>query len=134
MRSVGRRSGNGLAPSGSAAADTVWQRVKLQFVKQFVPTTALGHALAANRSALLAAAAGRRAQNVRVFGSVARGDTAEHSDVDLLVTLDREASLLDLIGFQCDAEDILGVKVDVGTPEGLRPHVRDEVLADAAKL
>jgi hypothetical protein len=103
-------------------------------VKQFVPTTALGRELVANRSALLAAAERRRARDVRVFGSVARGENSESSDVDLLVSLDAGASLLDLIGFACDAEDILGVRVDVGTPESLRPHVRDEVLADAATL
>lgn len=103
-------------------------------MKQFVPTTALGRELVANRSALLAAAERRRARHVRVFGSVARGENSESSDVDLLVSLDAGASLLDLIGFACDAEDILGVRVDVGTPESLRPHVRDEVLADAVTL
>jgi uncharacterized protein len=109
-------------------------RISLCSVKQFVPTTALGREIVANRSALLAAAERRRARDVRVFGSVARGQDGESSDVDLLVSLDAGASLLDLIGFACDAEDILGVRVDVGTPESLRPHVRDEVLADAATL
>ena len=95
---------------------------------------ALGRELVANRSALLAAGERRRARNARVFGSVARGENSESSDVDLLVSLDAGASLLDLIGFACDAEDILGVKVDVGTPETVRAHVRDAVLADAATL
>lgn len=103
-------------------------------VKPFVPVSALGRELVANRSALLAAAERRHARDVRVFGSVARGDDTASSDVDLLVTLQPGASLIDLIGFACDAEDILGVKVDVGTPESLRPHVRDGVLADAAAL
>ena len=108
--------------------------VNLRGVKQFVPSTALGRELVANRSALLAAAERRGARDVRVFGSVARGENSESSDIDLLVSLDAGASLLDLIGFACDAEDILGVRVDVGTPESLRQHVRDEVMADAAML
>jgi predicted nucleotidyltransferase len=72
-------------------------------------------------------------RNVRVFGSVVRGDNREDSDVDLLVEFDRGKTLLDLIGLKLDLEDILGAKVDVVTPNSLR-YVRDRVLAEALPL
>jgi predicted nucleotidyltransferase len=54
---------------------------------------------------------------VRLFASIARGEDKAGSDVDLLVTLDSGARPLDLLSLACDAEDILGVSVDVGTVE-----------------
>jgi hypothetical protein len=71
---------------------------------------------------------------VRIFGSVARGEDSGTSDVDLLVDLDPEASPLDLLELGCDLEDVLGVKVEVGTPALLRAFLRDEVLAEAIAL
>ena len=90
--------------------------------------------MAASRTEILAAAARRHASNVRIFGSVARGEDSGTSDVDLLVDLDPEASPLDLLELGCDLEDVLGVKVEVGTPALLRAFLRDEVLAEAIAL
>lgn len=103
-------------------------------MKRLVASTPLSHRLLDQRSALIEAAGRRHARDVRVFGSVARGQDGTHSDVDLLVTLDRDAKPLDLVSLACDAEDLLGVRVDVGTVERLRPDVRAEVLADAVAL
>ncbi len=100
----------------------------------FVPRSPLGERLSARREAILAAAARRHASNVRVFGSVARGQDTDTSDVDLLVDLDPEARPLDLLELGCDLEDELGVRVDVGTPASLRAFLRDEVLAEAVAL
>ena len=99
-----------------------------------MPRSPLGRRLAEHRLAVLTAAERRHASNVRVFGSVARGEDQPDSDVDLLVDLDSTANPLDLLELGCDLEDELGVKVDVGTPSSLRPFLRDEVLAEALAL
>ena len=101
---------------------------------RFVPRSPLGARLAERRAAILAAADRRHASNVRVFGSVARGDDVPGSDIDLLVDIDPMANPLDLLDLGCDLEDELGVKVDVGTPSSLRSFLRDEVLAEAIAL
>ncbi len=96
--------------------------------------TSLGEMVLARRVELLAAAERRHALDVRVFGSIARGEDTPDSDVDLLVTLGPGARPLDLLSLACDAEDILGVRVDVGTVESLRPEIRQEALRDAMPL
>jgi predicted nucleotidyltransferase len=69
--------------------------------------------------------------NPRVFGSVLHGDDAEGSDLDLLVDPLPETTLLDLGGLQGELEDLLGVRVDVRTPNGLPEKFRARVLAEA---
>ena len=73
------------------------------------------------------------AQSIRVFGSVARGDSQETSDVDFLVEFERGRTLFDLIGLRLDLQDLLGVGVDVVTPNSLH-YLRDRVLAEAKPL
>jgi predicted nucleotidyltransferase len=63
-----------------------------------------------------------------------RGEDSSESDVDILVTLDDAARPLDLLSLACDAEDILGIRVDVGTVENLRPEIGDDALNDAVLL
>ena len=72
--------------------------------------------------------------NVRVFGSVARGDSKPQSDLDLLVELDEQHSLLDRIAIMQDLEEYLGCKVDVVSPKALHELIRDEVLREAVTL
>ena len=86
------------------------------------------------RKRLLAAAQSHGARNVRVFGSVARGDARPDSDIDLLVEFGTGRTLLDLAGFRNDAAAILGQDVDVATPEILREEFRNDVLAEAVPL
>jgi predicted nucleotidyltransferase len=74
------------------------------------------------------------ARNVRIFGSVARGEAQAGSDVDLLVELEPGRSLIDLGGFIADVEEILGCRVDVVSERGLRPRFRDRVLHEAVPL
>ena len=74
------------------------------------------------------------ARNVRLIGSVARGDDRADSDLDLLVELDKGRSLLDHAALMIELEALLGCKVDVATEQGLRPRVRDRVLAEAVVL
>ena len=103
-------------------------------MKRFVPSSQLGQLIADHRDQLLAAAAKRHLRDVRLFGSLARGHDSSDSDVDMLVTLDAYARPLDLFSLACNAEDILGVRVDVGTVENLRPEIRADALNAAVLL
>ena len=79
-------------------------------------------------------AARRGARNVRVFGSVARGEADERSDIDLLVELEPGRSLLDLGGLYMDLVELLGHEVDVGTVGSLKRRIRHRVLDEAVAL
>lgn len=74
------------------------------------------------------------ARNVRVFGSRARGEERPDSDLDLLVEFEQGRSLLDAIGLEQELEEFLGFPVQVITPTGLSPLIRDEVLNTARSL
>jgi len=88
-------------------------------------------ALAEYRDLILKAAGALSATSVRVFGSAARGDDTEQSDLDLLVEVPKGTTLLDMIGLQQELESALGLKVDVVTPYDLPERVRARVLAEA---
>lgn len=90
--------------------------------------------LAQVRAEILAAASRHGATNVRVFGSVARGDADAASDVDFLVDFEPGRSLLDLAGLLIDLEDLLGHPVDVVTEPGLKARIRQRVLAEAVAV
>jgi uncharacterized protein len=92
------------------------------------------HLLASKREAILSAARRRGAINVRIFGSVARGEATISSDIAFLVDLEPGRSLLDLGGLLTDLEEILGAPVDVVTEKGLRPRLRERVLGEAVSL
>ena len=79
-------------------------------------------------------AAQRGARNLRVFGSVARGEGDAQSDIDFLVDLEPGRSLLDLAGLQRDLEQLLATKVDVVPPRGLRERVKARVFLEAVPL
>ncbi len=86
------------------------------------------------RQEILKIAAKHGAYNVRIFGSVARGEADEHSDVDMLVELAPGRSLFDLGGVLTDVENLLGCRVDVVTERGLRKRIRERVLKEAVPL
>ena len=90
--------------------------------------------LRSRRSEILQLAHARGASRVRVFGSVARGDATDSSDIDFLVDLESSRGLFDLGGLLMDLRDLLGHDVDVVTEAGLRPRVAERVLADAIEL
>ena len=112
---VGSRSGRGPVHSARGGVGTTAARLR------------------ACRGRLLEAARRNGIRNVRVFGSLARG-AEEARDVDLLVDLTSDGTLLDIVGFRQYAEELLEVPVDVATLDLLKPHVRGEVLADAVPL
>ncbi len=86
------------------------------------------------REEILRIAAKHGTRNVRVFGSVARGEVEEKSDIDLLVEMEPDRSLLDHAGLWLDLQDLLGCKVDVVSENGLRPCMRERVLKEAVPL
>lgn len=88
-------------------------------------------ALSKHRDLILKAARAVRATSVRVFGSAARGEDTELSDLDLLVEVPKGTTLLDMVGLQQQLEDALGLKVDLVTPFDLPERVRERVLAEA---
>ena len=90
--------------------------------------------LIAKRQAILQLAAQYGAFNVRVFGSVARGEAGPESDLDLLVDLEPGRSLLDLGGLLLDLRDLLEVSVDVATVPMLKARIRERVLAESVPL
>lgn len=87
-----------------------------------------------NRAKIIETAARYGASHVRIFGSVARGTADEASDIDFLVKLASDRSLLDLGGLLYELKQMLGVEVDVVTEDGLRARIRDEVLSEAIDL
>ncbi|PKL46038.1 MAG: nucleotidyltransferase [Planctomycetes bacterium HGW-Planctomycetes-1] len=94
----------------------------------------LTETLKANRSMILELAARYGAKNIRVFGSAARGDFDQSSDIDFLVDMEKGRSLLDMGGLLMELQELLGCKVDVVTPQGLRPRIRETVLKEAMAL
>ena len=91
-------------------------------------------ALAERRSEILRLAERYRAGDVRVFGSVLRGDNTEQSDVDLLIKPRPGCSLFDLGGLLEDLQEMLGCRVDLVTEDGLKPRLRERVLKEAVPL
>ena len=87
-----------------------------------------------HRADILAIAKRRGLRDVRVFGSMARGDADDDSDIDLLVSLPPDTSAWALGGLLADVEDLVGRRVDVLTEGGLHPKIRERVLKDALPL
>jgi hypothetical protein len=86
------------------------------------------------REEILRLAARHGAHNLRVFGSAARGEAGPDSDVDFLVELDPDRSLLDLGSLLMDLQDLLGRKVDLVTEKALHWYIRDRILREAVPL
>lgn len=99
-----------------------------------LPDTRLGRRLRRHRRAVLELAARRGARNARVFGSVARGEDTEASDVDLLVDLDEGVGVVSLAGLRRELAELLGIQVDVVPATMLKAGIRDSVLAEAIAL
>ncbi len=103
-------------------------------IRPGLPDTPLGRRLRQRRTAVLATAHRFGASNVRVFGSVARGEDTSDSDIDLLVDLAPGTGLLSLGGLEREISDILGTRVDIAPSDSLRPRVRAEAESEAIEL
>jgi predicted nucleotidyltransferase len=97
-------------------------------------TSGMHPLIESHREQLVSLAHRRGVTSIRVFGSMARNEAREDSDVDLLVTLAPGVSALALGGLLVDAEELLGRRVDVVTEASLHPALRDRVMADAVSL
>jgi predicted nucleotidyltransferase len=86
------------------------------------------------REEILAIAARYGARNVRVFGSVARGDADEKSDVDFVVDFDQDSSLMDHAALMLELQELLGRRVDIAPEKTLRPRLRNRVLEESVPL
>lgn len=95
---------------------------------------AIEQLLQEKREEILRVAARHGARNVRVFGSVARHEADEHSDINILVDLEPGRSLFDLGGLQYELEQLMGCPVDVLTERGLKSRIRERVLREAVAL
>jgi len=90
--------------------------------------------LKSKREEILRLAAKYGARNVRIFGSVARGEDEGGSDVDFLVEMEQGRSFLDLVGLWQDLQELLGREVDVITDGGVSPYLRDQIYTEAIPL
>jgi len=90
--------------------------------------------LQSRREEILKVCARYGARNVRVFGSVARGEADEQSDIDLIVEFEPGRSLLDHAGLWLELQELLGVKVDVVSSRGIKARIRERVLREAVPL
>jgi predicted nucleotidyltransferase len=90
--------------------------------------------LRARREEILAAAARWGGRDLRIFGSVARGEAGPHSDVDILLDMEKDRSLMDMGGLLMDLQDLLDCRVDLVTEAGLHWYIKDRVLKEAVPL
>jgi uncharacterized protein len=139
LRAVGEASDRGLtqteiARSIGRSQPEVSRLIKAYRAAKFRPSTRLGRLLNKHRDDIVAIAKEHKASNVRVFGSVARGDDELSSDIDLLVDLAPDADLLDIAGLKIDLERLLGHPVDVVPARMLKPRVAPSALLDAVAL
>lgn len=91
-------------------------------------------ALALHRACIVEIALRHRVNNVRAFGSASRGEDGPESDLDLLVDPTEQTTLMDIGAIRHELKNLLGVSVDVLTPNGLPPRYRDQVLREAVPL
>jgi len=93
-----------------------------------------GHMLKTKRGEVLRIAAKHGARNIRVFGSVARGEARPDSDVDFLVEMEIGKSLFDIARMAVDLEDLLHCEVDIVEQRSLHWYIRDRILEEAVPL
>ncbi len=86
------------------------------------------------KEAILAIASKHGASNVRIFGSVARGEAGSESDLDILVKMEPGRNMLDLVALWHELEEMLGFSVDIITEGGINRHLRDRILKEAIPL
>jgi predicted nucleotidyltransferase len=99
-----------------------------------VTGAAIGESIREQREAILCVAAKHGATQVRLIGSVARGEAGPDSDVDLLVTWQEGTSLLDQAALKLELESLLGQKVDIASDGWVKPSIRESLYRDAIAL
>jgi uncharacterized protein len=87
-----------------------------------------------HRDELIAIAAKYGVKNLRVFGSVVRGESSEQSDIDFLASLDRGVTLMKMSALRRELEALLGCRVDIISDNGLHERIKDKILSEAVPL
>jgi len=108
--------------------------VQIRDQRKALPATRLGRELDAHRAEILRIVAAHGGSSVGVFGSVARGEDREDSDLDLLVDLPARTSVLTIGAIAREVEELLGVEVDVVPEAALRADARDRILGEVIRL
>jgi hypothetical protein len=139
LTAVGEAADRGLTQTEIAQAigrsqPEVSRLIRTYRARRFRPSSRLGRLLSQRRGEVIALARAHHVTNVRVFGSVVRGDDDETSDIDLLVDLEPHADLFDLAALDIELEELLGRRVDIVPARMLKPHVAPAALAEAAAL
>ena len=98
------------------------------------PPSTITQQIQTQRQAILHLAQTYGATNLRIFGSVARGEDTPTSDLDMIIDLEPNRSLFDLGGLAMDLQDLLGCPVDIVTEKGLKQRIRARVLREAINL
>ena len=95
---------------------------------------AVSNTLKNKRDEILTIAKKYGAKNIRIFGSMARGEENLQSDLDIIVEMEKGSSLLDIIAIKQDIEELLGLNVDIVTEASISPYIREMVLKEAVNL
>jgi hypothetical protein len=106
----------------------------MQFKVRYNVVMNATHLIATKKDEILRAATRHGAKNVRIFGSLVRGEASHDSDIDLLVDLEPGRSLLDHVGLIHELEELLGCPVDVVVEGGISPYLERSILAEAIPL
>ncbi len=99
-----------------------------------LPDSRLARLLMRHRNEVIEISKECGARNIRVFGSVARGDTKGRSDIDLLVDLDQRVGLIEMISLSQQLSDLLDVKVDLTPASSVKARLRERILSEAVSL
>lgn len=133
-----RAGSKGAAQRDIASAASVSQPYVSQVLAErrgrFVPSSRLGYLLAARRDDVIRVARRHGIENIRVFGSVARGEDGPESDIDLIADLPSGMGLIGLSKVEAELSDVLGVGVDLVPARSLKAHVRSSAMRDAVVL
>lgn len=117
----------------SASVDT-WTIIYKNSKERMPTKMNIRDVLEHKREEILSIAHRNGAKDIRILGSVARGDATPDSDIDFLVEMESGRTLLDIIAIKQDLEDLLGCTVDVVTEAAVSPYIRDEVISQAVSL
>ncbi|MBI4357112.1 MAG: nucleotidyltransferase family protein [Gammaproteobacteria bacterium] len=96
--------------------------------------SSLSPIIEANREVILELAKKHGAHHVRVYGSMAKNEETENSDLDLIVEFDDDRTLFDWIDLTCELEDRIKKKVDITTDQTIHWYIRDKVIKEAIPL
>lgn len=121
-------------PSLTSLAEIAFRRMLTDPISEGEQGRSLIRRVLANRSAIKTIASRHGATNLRLFGSVARGEERSGSDIDLLATLEKGRTLFDLAAIRSELEELLGAAVEVVPDSNLSGELRDEILGEALTL